>query len=272
MDACLCGVHMKKLPLILLIIGVLIISIPVAGQLYSKYQEDRMMKAWLNSAETDDSEDTADLDPEAAFSMLQEAFSSEAVESQTGDPADETGDMADDLENDGSGAAEDALANTDGQTGNTAGSGGSGSSAAAKPKEQKVLGVIQIKKIKLKEPIVEGVGKDNLYAGIGHIPGTAGLGEPGNCALAGHRNYAFKKFFRRLDELDIGDEVIISTKDEDLTYTVTGKSVVEPDDVSVLGGRLDENILTLITCTPVYVASHRLIVTAELTAREARVS
>jgi len=180
--------------------------------------------------------------------------------------------MADDLENDGSGAAEDALANTDGQTGNTAGSGGSGSSAAAKPKEQKVLGVIQIKKIKLKEPIVEGVSKDNLYAGIGHIPGTAGLGEPGNCALAGHRNYAFKKFFRRLDELDIGDEVIISTKDEDLTYTVTGKSVVEPDDVSVLEGRLDENILTLITCTPVYVASHRLIVTAELTAREARES
>jgi len=263
---------MKKLPLILLIIGVLIISIPVAGRLYSKYQEDRMMKAWLNSAETDDGEDTAELDPEAAFSMLQEAFSSEAAESQTGDPADETGDMADDLENDGSGAAEDALANTDGQTGNTAGSGGSGSSAAAKPKEQKVLGVIQIKKIKLKEPIVEGVSKDNLYAGIGHIPGTAGLGEPGNCALAGHRNYAFKKFFRRLDELDIGDEVIISTKDEDLTYTVTGKSVVEPDDVSVLEGRLDENILTLITCTPVYVASHRLIVTAELTAREARES
>jgi sortase A len=117
---------------------------------------------------------------------------------------------------------------------------------------------------------VEGVGKSNLRSGIGHIPGTAALGQAGNCALAGHRNYAFKKFFRRLDELEPGDEIIISTKKEDLKYTVNGKKVVTPEDVSVLSGSKDESIISLITCTPVYVASHRLIVTAELTGRTLR--
>jgi sortase A len=260
---------MKKLPIILLITGILIASIPLVGQLYAKYQEDRMMEEWLNSIDADDAEDTDVLDPEEAYAMLQEAFGADDDQDRDADnnPDDSDGlDTADNTE--GNEPDQDISAGQAGGSGSSSSSSsGSSASSGSKAPEQKVLGIIQIKKIKVKEPIVEGVSKTNLKAGIGHIPGTAGLGQPGNCALAGHRNYAFKKFFRRLDELEAGDEILITTKSEDLTYKVTGKVIVEPDDVSVLAGTKDKNIVTLITCTPVYVASHRLIVTAELTDR-----
>ncbi len=267
----------QKLPMILIIIGALIAAIPIAGQLYAKYQEDRMLEEWLNSIDAGELEDTALLDPEAAYSQLQDAFGSEGAAG--GDAGASLGDGA----GEGSGSNESGNAGGAGsnasgggqgagsdQTGGTSGASGSGSSSGSGISDQKVLGIIQIKKIKVKEPIVEGVSKANLRAGIGHIPGTAALGQNGNCALAGHRNYAFKKFFRRLDELEAGDEIIITTKKEDLKYTVTGKIVVTPDDVSVLAGNSEDNIISLITCTPVYVASHRLIVTAELTDRVLR--
>lgn len=260
---------MKKLPLILFIIGIVIASIPVAGQIYTKYKENRMISEWMNSTGTDYTGDVAEPDPETTYSMLQEVFSEENKQN-TGTDFSESAEAAESGAENESDPENGAAADNGGSEGREGSM--SGASSAVKKKEQKVLGIIQIKKIKLKEPIVEGVGKDNLHAGIGHIPGTAGLGGPGNCALAGHRNYAFKKFFRRLDELEAGDEVIISTKDEEFTYTVTGKSVVKPDDVSVLGGSMDKNVLTLITCTPVYVASHRLIVTAELTGSEVKES
>ena len=75
-----------------------------------------------------------------------------------------------------------------------------------------MLGLIEIKKIKVNLPIVEGVESSNLKAGIGHIPGSAGLGQLGNSALAGHRSYTFGNFFNRLDELQIGDIITITTK------------------------------------------------------------
>ena len=240
----------NKLPLILIILGVLIAAYPVAGQLYARYQEDRMLEEWLNSIDVNDLEDLAGTDPEAACAELQKAFGAEGGTSGT------------------DGDAESAAGLDDEESG-TDGSGGSKSSGSDLS-NQKVLGIIQIPKIKVKDPIVEGVGKSNLRAGIGHIPGTPLPGQAGNCALAGHRNYALKKLFRRLDELDTGDEVTIITKNEILKYTVTGKVVVEPEDVSVLKSNVDENIISLITCTPHYVHSHRLVVTAELVERAAR--
>jgi sortase A len=135
----------------------------------------------------------------------------------------------------------------------------------ATPKvQQKMLGLIEIKKINVNLPIVEGVESSNLKAGIGHIPGSADLGQLGNSALAGHRSYTFGNFFNRLDELQIGDSITISTKKSKYTYTIYEKLVVLPEDVYVLKGTNDESIITLITCTPVRVATHRLIVHARL--------
>ncbi len=269
---------MKKLSLFLLIAGLLIAAIPIAGQIYSRYQEDRMMEEWLNSVDASELEDAGEVDMEAAYALLQEAFGAAGGDGQDGDTdaeggyeragkvANGAGQSSSTGDKDGTGGISlsgSGGTGTDG-AGSNSGSGGDGLSG------QKVLGVIQIKKIKVNEPIVAGVSKSNLQAGIGHIPGTAAPGQAGNCALAGHRNYAFKKLFSRLDELKAGDEIRITTKKEDLTYKVMDTKVVTPDDVSVLKGSKDRSMITLITCTPKYVASHRLIVTAELTGRMLR--
>ncbi len=283
-------INIKKISIILIIAGVLIAAIPVAGQLYSKYQEKRMMEEWLNSIDASELEDDGEVDAEAAYTQLQDVFGAEAGSGESaGDDGSEVGTGT------GIGAGEMGYGDAGaGDTGNIAESGSEGSTDESVGTEgsgvdsngdsgsgcgkasgsgidgQKVLGVIQISKIKVNEPIIEGVSRSNLRAGIGHIRGTAALGQPGNCALAGHRNYAFKKLFNRLDELKIGDEIRITTKKEYLTYKVTKTQVVKPNNVSVLKGSRDKNIITLITCTPKYVASHRLIVTAELTERVLR--
>ena len=228
---------MRKLSIILIIIGVLVGVSPLIGQLYTKYQEYRMMVEWLDSEDASALEETSDADPEEGYSQLEEAFAPE------GSSAEEVAEAA------GTPVPDQPKATA--KPANTA-------------MKQTVIGIIQISKIKVKAPIVEGVKASNLKAGVGHIPGTAALGQPGNSALAGHRSYTFGKFFNRLDELVEGDEIVITTKKEDLTYKVYKKLVVTPDDVSVLKGSKDDNIITLITCTPIYVATHRLIVHARL--------
>ena len=129
-------------------------------------------------------------------------------------------------------------------------------------KNGKVLGIIKIAKINIKMPIVEGTTQENLNVGIGHIPGTAGLGMNGNAALAGHRNYTFGRFFSRLDELERGDKVTLITKTKTYNYIVYEKLVVLPNDVSVLKYKENDNIITLITCTPMRASTHRLIIHA----------
>ncbi|HPZ06388.1 MAG TPA: hypothetical protein PK423_10210, partial [Clostridiales bacterium] len=123
----------NKLPLILIILGVLIAAYPVAGQLYARYQEDRMLEEWLNSIDVNDLEDLAGTDPEAAYAELQKAFGAEGGTSGT------------------DGDAESAAGLDDEESG-TDGSGGSKSSGSDLS-NQKVLGIIQIPKIKVKDPI-----------------------------------------------------------------------------------------------------------------------
>lgn len=129
---------------------------------------------------------------------------------------------------------------------------------------QQVMGIITIAKIKISLPIVQGVKKENLRVGIGHMPETCSPGEVGNCVLAGHRSYTFGQFFNRLDELYIGDVILITTKKGNYRYIIYKKLVVVPEDVSVLNTIINERSLTLITCTPIRVATHRLIIKARL--------
>ena len=123
-----------------------------------------------------------------------------------------------------------------------------------------VLGRIQVPKIDEDLLLVEGVKKADLRLGAGHIPGTSLPGEIGNCAIAGHRNYTFGSFFNRLDELQIGDKVTIDFNKKKYTYVAYEKLVVLPEDTSVINKNDKDKILTLITCTPVRIATHRLII------------
>lgn len=130
--------------------------------------------------------------------------------------------------------------------------------------EPGMVGVIEIGKIDLQLPILNGASMENLDIGSGLLEGTSLPGTPGNSAIAAHRSQAYGKMFNRLDEIAKGDIVTLKDKNHTYQYEVYETLVVEPNDVSVLEGSNDEKTLTLITCTPIDTATHRLIIKAKL--------
>lgn len=125
------------------------------------------------------------------------------------------------------------------------------------------LGILAIRKIELKLPLLKGASLANLKIGAGLMEETAGPGEPGNMVLTAHRSYTYGRFFNRLDEVEAGDEIIVATLENVYRYVVYDKFIVEPNDTSVTGGDPDERILTLVTCHPIHNATHRLILRAK---------
>lgn len=109
------------------------------------------------------------------------------------------------------------------------------------------LGVLEIPRLGLQVGILDGVDERRLDRGIGRIPGTARIGEPGNLALAGHRD----GFFRPLKDLRLGDELIVRSHGGPRRYVVESVSVVSPHDVSVLDATTEPTV-TLVTCYPFY--------------------
>ena len=126
-----------------------------------------------------------------------------------------------------------------------------------------VICLLRIPKIKLEEAVREGSTPNVLSSALGHVENTALPGADGNCCIAGHRNYVFGKYFNRLDEIEEGDFIEIETTNMIYQYKVTGIEIVEPEDVAVLDYAEGKN-LTLITCTPFMIGTHRLIVHAEI--------
>jgi sortase A len=116
--------------------------------------------------------------------------------------------------------------------------------------------------IRLDVPVVEGVDWEQLKMGAGHLIGSANPGERGNCFIAGH-NDIYGEIFRDLEELTIGDEIIVHAGQQTYRYIVRATRIVEPDDVSVMYPT-STPVLTLLTCYPYMIDSHRLVVIAEL--------
>ena len=124
--------------------------------------------------------------------------------------------------------------------------------------------------------VVEGVTTAHLKKGPGHIPGTALPGEVGNVVLSGHRT-TYGAPFERFGELQPGDAVVLETRDTWFTYTVTGTRIVRPTAVEVTypvpgerGATPTERLLTMTTCHPRFSARQRMVVSAELTATDAK--
>lgn len=128
----------------------------------------------------------------------------------------------------------------------------------------KVFARMTIPKIDLIVPVVEGVEKADIKLAVGHVPDTAAPGEDGNSAYAGHRSHTYGKFFHRLGEMELGDEIIIETKEYKFKYIVTEIFEVNPDDVWVLDDIPEKTTITLITCAPLYGNKYRLIVRGAL--------
>ena len=124
------------------------------------------------------------------------------------------------------------------------------------------LGYITIPKIDLYLPIYEGTGADVLTHGVGHLPQTSYPlgGESTHSALSGHRGMAEAELFTNLDKLEIGDKFYLHVLDEVLAYRVDQILTVEPDQVEALEIVEGEDLCTLVTCTPIGINSHRLLV------------
>jgi sortase A len=109
------------------------------------------------------------------------------------------------------------------------------------------IGRIEIPRLGLSVIVSEGVANGTLRHAVGHIPGTALPGEPGNVGIAGHRD----SFFRPLKDIQAGDEVVLTTPRGTFRYTVQATDIVEPERTDVLGPQ-GEPMLTLVTCYPFY--------------------
>jgi len=121
---------------------------------------------------------------------------------------------------------------------------------------------VQIPALNVDAPIVAGDGWEELKQGVGQHVGSGTPGEPGNLVLSAH-NDIFGEYFRDLDRLTKGDEIIIITQDRSFTYLVTRKLVVEPTRVDLMGST-DKSTITLISCYPYLVDNKRIVIQGTL--------
>ncbi len=121
---------------------------------------------------------------------------------------------------------------------------------------------IQIPAIGVDAPIVQGDGWEQLKKGVGqHIP-SANPGENGNVVLSAH-NDVYGEIFRHLDRLQPGDQVILYTQQRSYVYIVERTLIVEPTAVEVMASTGAPTV-TLISCYPYLVDTHRIVVFARL--------
>lgn len=130
------------------------------------------------------------------------------------------------------------------------------------PPSGEALAIIRIPKIGLDSAVVQGVTVPDLRKGPGHYPDSPMPGQVGNAAIAGHRT-TYGAPFNRIDELAVGDPIVVRTLEGTYTYKVTEQLVVTKRDVYVLDPTPTAT-LTLTTCHPKFSASQRLIVKAAL--------
>jgi len=215
----------------LVIVGILILLYPKANEWYENRQQDKLMASW----------------DEASFDVSAEQQAQQQYEQLT------------DLFNEQSAATETPIQSpTDAVTPET--------TPTEAPKAQKIapIATIKIDKIKLKLPVVEGATQKNMKSATAHLKETTAIGKVGNAAIAGHRMRSKGRLFNRLGEVEVGDKIVVDTKDESFTYTVYKVSIVEPTDVSVLNYNNKDKLLTLITCDPIVDPTHRLIIHAKI--------
>ncbi|KWV34511.1 hypothetical protein AWV63_01000 [Micromonospora rifamycinica] len=136
------------------------------------------------------------------------------------------------------------------------------------PAEGKPIAGLYIPSLDKNWVVVEGVTQQDIRYAPGHYPKSALPGEVGNFSVAGHRNRAT---FWRLDELDVGDAIILEGKQDWYVYKVYQSRIVRPDQVEVVApvpgepnAKATRKLLTLTTCNPKFDNYQRLIVHAEL--------
>jgi sortase A len=125
-----------------------------------------------------------------------------------------------------------------------------------------MMASLYIPSIRVNLPVFHSSDDTVLSSGLGHIEGTSlPVGGKGtHCVISGHRGLPSAKLLTDLDKVQVGDYMILTVLDETLTYEVDNISIVLPDEINALEIDPDQDYLTLVTCTPYGVNTHRLLV------------
>lgn len=128
--------------------------------------------------------------------------------------------------------------------------------------ESGIMGQLEIPELDIRLPIYHGTDGSTLEKGVGHLLGSSfPVGGGGtHTVLTGHSGLSREKMLTDLEKMKVGDRFFLHVLDRTLAYEVRDIFTVLPDDTSHLGIQQDEDMCTLITCTPYGVNTHRLLV------------
>ncbi|WP_353067533.1 class C sortase [Arcanobacterium hippocoleae] len=128
-----------------------------------------------------------------------------------------------------------------------------------------LMGRVLVPSADIDIPIYHGTSDVTLLKGAGHLQGTAlPVGGAGTrTVITAHRGLANAAMFTHLDRANIGDEFILQIFDQTLVYRIKDIQVVAPEDTESIRAQADADLATLITCTPLGINTHRIVVTGE---------
>ena len=128
-----------------------------------------------------------------------------------------------------------------------------------------MMGYITIPKIHVEIPIYEGINVNNLTKGVAHMENTSlpNGGKNTHSVLAGHTGISQAEIFDNIDKLEVGDEFYITFYGTTSKYKVIHTKIVFPDETNEIRVEEGKCLVTLVTCTPKSVNTHRLLVKAQ---------
>lgn len=125
-----------------------------------------------------------------------------------------------------------------------------------------MIGYISINKIKVELPIYHGTSKAVLSKAVGHLEGSSlpigGVGT--HSVLSAHRGLPSSMLFTDLDKLEVGDTFVLKILNRKYTYQIDQILIVEPEEIKELKIKNNKDYVTLMTCTPYGINTHRLLV------------
>lgn len=125
-----------------------------------------------------------------------------------------------------------------------------------------IMGYVEIPVIEVNLPIYHTVAESSLQKGAGHMPGTSLPigGKSTHTVISAHSGMSGARMFTDLDKLQEGDLILLHVLGNTLAYAADTITVTDPADIEAIEIRQDEDLVTLVTCTPYSVNTHRLLV------------
>ncbi|MDC4233026.1 class C sortase [Actinomyces sp. B33] len=223
------------IPAFLAVIGMLIVSYPAVASWISQYNQSKIITSYGAQLEAAEPDQVVQLERAHAYNAALQVGA--LLEANTNAPT-------------GSGTSSDADLDYD---------------SILSVNSDGLIGRIRIPQIDVDLPIYHGTADRTLLEGVGHLEGTSlPVGGRGTrTVLTGHRGLADAKMFTDLDKVRVGDIFTLEVFGEVLTYRVDDRKVVEPEDTESLHADPNRDLATLVTCTPLGINSHRILLTGE---------